>query len=249
MQIFRHHTPNLEIAMFACRQDNYGFLVHEPISGQTATIDTPDPDNIMEAADHLGWSLSHIWNTHHHFDHVGGNSALKAARKTYIIGPEAERAKITDIDQSVSEGQSVSLGDIKATVWDTPAHTLGHIAYHFEGEGVIFVGDTLFALGCGRLFEGTAQMMWDAMQRFSALDGDTRVFCAHEYTLSNGAFALSVDGDNPDLQDYMKTAKALRADGLPTVPTTIQAERGVNPFMRAANAKQLGALRRMKDSF
>lgn len=249
MQIYRHHTPNLEIAMFACRQDNYGFLVHEPISGQTATIDTPDEGNIMEAADQLGWSLTHIWNTHHHFDHVGGNSALKAARMTYIIGPEAERAKITEIDHGVSEGSSVSLGDIKAVVWDTPAHTLGHIAYHFEDEGVIFVGDTLFALGCGRLFEGTPQMMWDAMQRFSALDGDTRVFCAHEYTLSNGAFALSVDAGNPDLQDYMDKARALREDGQPTVPTTISAERAANPFMRAKSAHELGAIRAQKDNF
>ena len=249
MQIYRHNTPNLEIAMFACRQDNYGFLVHDPKSGQTTTIDTPDPDNIMAAADQLGWSLTHIWNTHHHFDHVGGNSAIKAARHTRIIGPEAERAKITEIDESVSEGMHVSLGDIKATVWDTPAHTLGHIAYHFEGEGVIFVGDTLFALGCGRLFEGTPQMMWDAMQRFAALGGDTRVFCAHEYTLSNGAFALSVDSANPDLHGYMTKARALREDSQPTVPTTIKAERAANPFMRAKTADELGTLRASKDNF
>lgn len=249
MKTYRFETPNLSIAMFPCREDNYGFLIHEPKSGQTTAIDTPDGDEIMRQADALGWGLTHIWNTHHHFDHVGGNSAIKAARGVQIIGPKAEAAKITEIDVAVGEGEHVSLGDIQATVWDTPAHTLGHIAYHFAGQGVIFVGDTLFALGCGRLFEGTPKMMFDAMQRFSALPDETRVFCAHEYTLSNGGFALSVDGDNQALQDYMSRARDLREQGQPTVPTTIFAERSANPFMRASDASALGALRAAKDNF
>lgn len=249
MKTYRFETPNLQIAMFPCRSDNYGFLIHEPKSGQTAAIDTPDSDEILRQADALGWDVTHIWNTHHHFDHVGGNSAIKDARGVTIIGPKAEAAKITDIDHAVDEGDSVKLGDISATVWDTPAHTLGHIAYYFESEGVIFVGDTLFALGCGRLFEGTPKMMYDALQRFAALPEQTQVFCAHEYTLSNGAFALSVDGDNKALRDYMDNARALRAEDKPTVPTTIGKERAANPFMRARGAQELGAIRAAKDNF
>jgi hydroxyacylglutathione hydrolase len=253
----------LKIKMFPCRQDNYGFLVHDPVSGQTASIDTPDPDVIMEQARAAGWKLTHIFNTHHHFDHVGGNKAIKDALGVTIIGPHAEADKIPHIDMAVGEGDFVTLGNHKAIVFDTPAHTLGHVAYHFADDAMIFVGDTLFALGCGKIAEGTPAMMWAAMQKFAALPDATQVYCAHEYTLSNARFALSVDGGNPALIDYIKRAKALRDMGEPTVPTTIGAEITANPFMRADTpalrksvgmmeadaADVLGEIRRRKDNF
>lgn len=239
----------LLIKMFPCLSDNYGFLVHDTETGQTTTIDTPDAGEIMRQADMAGWTLTHIWNTHHHFDHVGGNLALKDTLGVTIIGPKAESARIPGIDIQVGEGDTVSLGAFTADVFDTPAHTLGHIAYHFAGEKVIFVGDTLFALGCGRLFEGTPAQMWDAMQKFAALPADTKVYCAHEYTLSNAAFAVTVEPENQALLDYVETAKALRAKGKPTVPTTIGAEIAANPFMRAGSAERLGEIRAAKDGF
>lgn len=240
---------SLQIRMFPCLNDNYGFLIHDPQSGQTASIDTPDGAEIMRQADEAGWTLTHIWNTHHHFDHVGGNLEIKAARDVTIIGPRAEAARIPGLDIAAGDGDIVSLGALKSTVWDTPAHTAGHIAYYFDSEAAIFVGDTLFALGCGRLFEGTAEQMHAAMQRFASLPEYTDVYCAHEYTLSNGKFAVTVEPDNPDLLSAIQRAKALRAQGKPTVPTTIGAEKAANPFMRAASAKQLGEIRAAKDSF
>ena len=239
----------LQIKMFPCLSDNYGFLVHDSASGQTACIDTPDGTEIMRQADIEGWTLTHILNTHHHFDHTGGNQMMKDALGLTVIGPRAEAAKIPAIDIAVGEGDVVTIGAFSAAVLDTPAHTLGHIAYHFASEGAIFVGDTLFALGCGRLFEGTPEQMFDAMEKFGTLLDETRVYCAHEYTLSNAAFALTVEPDNVDLQAYVKTAKALRAKGLPTVPTTIGAERAANPFMRAKTAARLGEIRAAKDNF
>lgn len=240
---------SLLIKMFPCLSDNYGFLVHDTASGQTATIDTPDAGEIMRQADMAGWTLTHIWNTHHHFDHVGGNAAIKDALGVTIIGPKAERAKIPGIDIAVGEGDTVTLGDYVADVMDTPAHTLGHIAYHFASEHVIFVGDTLFALGCGRLFEGTPAQMFDALQRFAKLPADTKVYCAHEYTLSNAAFAVTVEPENQALLDYIETAKAKRERNEPTVPTTIGAEIAANPFMRAGSAERLGEIRAAKDAF
>lgn len=240
---------NLQVKLFPCLSDNYGFLVHDPKSGQTTTIDSPDADEIMRQADLLGWPLTHIWNTHHHFDHVGGNLALKKARGVTIIGPKAEAARIPGLDIALGEGDIAQLGAHDAKIFDTPAHTLGHIAYYFASQNIIFVGDTLFALGCGRLFEGTPEMMWDAMEKFAALPPKTQVYCAHEYTLSNGKFALAIDGDNPDLLAYIKRAKALRDRDQPTVPTTIGAELKANPFMRAGSAARLGEIRTMKDNF
>ena len=239
----------LHIKMFPCLSDNYGFLVHDDVSGQTATIDTPDADEIMRQADMAGWTLTHIWNTHHHWDHTGGNLAIKDALGVTIIGPKAEAARIPGIDLAVSEGDAVSLGKFSAVVIDTPAHTAGHIAFHFASEKAIFVGDTLFALGCGRLFEGTPAQMYAAMQKFKALPADTKVYCAHEYTLSNAAFAVTVEPDNSDLAHYIKTAKALRAKNQPTVPTTIGAEISANPFMRASSPERLGEIRAAKDNF
>ncbi|WP_417490684.1 hydroxyacylglutathione hydrolase [Maricaulis sp.] len=253
----------LSIRQFPCLSDNYGFLVHDAASGETATIDTPDPDRILAEAKAAGWTITQIWNTHHHFDHAGGNAAIKAATGARIVAPAYESDRIPDIDQPVSEGDSVRLGGIEAKVAFTPGHTSGHIVYLLPGEHVAFVGDTLFALGCGRLFEGTPEQMWHSLSRLAALPDDTVVYCAHEYTQANARFALTVDPDNAELQAYAAGVDAKRARGEATVPTTIGAEKAANPFLRAADPAiraRLGLadagdvavfaeIRRRKDSF
>jgi len=254
---------DLVIRQFPCLSDNYGFLVHDPDSGETATIDTPDADRILAEADKAGWRITQIWNTHHHFDHAGGNEAVKAATGATIVAPGQERARIAGIDRPVGDGDTVSLGAHMAQVFHTPGHTLGHVCYHFADDRIAFVGDTLFALGCGRLFEGTPEQMWNSLKRLAAWPEDTRIYCAHEYTQANAAFALSVDPDNIDLQAYAAAVDAERARGEPTVPTTIGAELAANPFLRPADPairKRLGLeeasdtavfaeVRRRKDSF
>jgi len=225
----------LSIRQFPCLSDNYGFLVHDAASGETATIDTPDADRILAEAKAAGWTITQIWNTHHHFDHAGGNAAIKAATGARIVAPSYESDRIPDIDLAVSEGDSVWLGKIEAKVIFTPGHTSGHIVYSLPGEHVAFVGDTMFALGCGRLFEGTPQQMWASLSRLAALPDDTAIYCAHEYTQANARFALSVDPDNRALLAYSANVDAKRARGEATVPTTVGAEKTANPFLRAAD--------------
>ncbi|SDM62875.1 hydroxyacylglutathione hydrolase [Maricaulis salignorans] len=225
----------LSIRQFPCLSDNYGFLIHDAASGETATIDTPDPDRILAEAKAAGWTITQIWNTHHHFDHAGGNAAIKAATGARIVAPAYESDRIPGIDQPVSDGDSVWLGKTEAKVIFTPGHTSGHIVYNLPGEQVAFVGDTLFALGCGRLFEGTPQQMWTSLSRLAMLPDDTVIYCAHEYTQANARFALSVDPDNPALQAYAATVEARRARGEATVPTTIAHEKAANPFLRPAD--------------
>lgn len=221
------------VHLFPCLQDNYGLLLHDPATGETACIDTPDPDRILSEANARGWTITQIWNTHWHPDHAGGNAAIKAATGCTIHGPAGEAQRIGTLDHQLVEGDMVRLGAIEARVLDTPGHTAGHIVYHLPDHDIAFVGDTLFALGCGRLFEGTAAQMWDSLNKLRALPPATRVYCAHEYTASNAAFALSVDPGNAALQDYAIGVKEKRARGEPTVPTTIGAELEANPFMRA----------------
>lgn len=254
---------SLETIVFPCLSDNYGFLLRCSDTGKTACVDTPDAQEISQQVERRGWGLDYILNTHHHPDHTGGNAALKRKYGATIIGPKAEQDRIPQIDIAVSEGDHIMLGQCRATIWDTPAHTAGHINYYFQNEVAIFVGDTLFALGCGRLFEGTAGQMWVAMARYNALPEATKVYCAHEYTLSNAKFARTIESGNSDLVEYIAGAKAKRADNIPTVPTTIGAEMAANPFMRAdkdavaravnlagaAPADVLGEVRRRKDSF
>ena len=223
----------LEIRQIPCLSDNYGYLVHDPSTGQTATIDTPDANAINEALGKEGWTLTHIFNTHHHFDHTGGHTALKEQWGCEIIGPRGEAAKIPDIDRQVGEGDIVELGTLKASVYDTPGHTNGHIVFHFPSEEVAFVGDTIFALGCGRLFEGPAEQMWTSLSKIAAWPGKTKLFCAHEYTQANAQFALSVDPDNQALKTRAAEIDAARAQGLPTVPMTVEEELRTSPFMRA----------------
>src|SRR6478736_344499 len=185
---------SLTVHQFPCLSDNYGFLVRDDATGTTATVDTPDADAILAQLDRLGWKLDLILNTHWHPDHAGGNAALQAATGATIVGPQ-EVTRIAPLDRTVVEGDTVMLGDTALGVIETGGHTLGHIAYYDAADRIAFVGDTLFALGCGRLFEGTAEQMWTSLQRLAALPDDTTVYCAHEYTASNARFALSVDDD------------------------------------------------------
>ena len=222
----------LEIIQFPCLSDNYGFLIHDDESGLTAAIDTPDARAINGALADKGWKLTHILNTHHHFDHAGGNLELKKKWNCLIVGPAADIERIPGIDIALGDGDSYEFGRYRAAVFDVPGHTRGHIAYYFEDEDVAFVGDTLFALGCGRLFEGTPSQMWTSLQKLLALPNQTRVFCAHEYTQANARFAMTVDPNNPELRRRAQDIDAMRARGEPTVPTSIGLERRTNPFLR-----------------
>jgi len=239
----------LEIVRIPALSDNYVWLVHEPDSGETVVIDPAVADPVLEEAARRSWQITQIWNTHWHPDHTGGNAAIKAATGCMVTAPAAEAKRIPTLDVAVKEGDRVALGELEAEVMEVPAHTAGHIAYHVDAEAVIFVGDTLFAMGCGRLFEGSAEQMHANLQRLSQLPPDTLVYCAHEYTLSNGRFALTVEPDNEALVERMAQVEAARAADEPTVPTTIALERATNPFMRAASAEEFAARRAAKDAF
>lgn len=239
----------IEIARIPALSDNYIWLVHEPVSGDTVVIDPAQAEPVLAEAASRGWTISQIWNTHWHPDHVGGNAAIKAATGCTITGPAAESDRIATLDVLVREGDTVTLGELRGDVIDVPAHTSGHIAYHLASQDSIFVGDTLFAMGCGRLFEGTAEQMFDNMTRLAALPGETRVYCAHEYTESNGRYALVAEPDNAALAERMEQVLAMRARAEATVPTTIALERATNPFMRARSAAELAERRAAKDSF
>lgn len=225
-------NARLEIAQIPVLQDNYLFLIHDPASGETGIIDPALEDETVDALGARGWQPSYIFNTHHHWDHVGANLALKKRYDLKIIGPAADRDRIPGIDIAVGDGDKIYLGNHAAEILFVPGHTSGHIAYHFAGEKALFCGDTLFAMGCGRLFEGTPDEMWSSLSRLMQLPDDTQVYCAHEYTLSNGKFALTVDPENLDLVARMQEVERLRAEGRPTVPTSIGAEKATNPFMR-----------------
>jgi hydroxyacylglutathione hydrolase len=239
----------VEIVRIAVLSDNYVWLVHEPSSGETTVVDPAVAEPVLDEAERRGWRISQIWNTHWHPDHTGGNAAIKAATGCRVTGPAAEAARIPTLDRLVGEGDVVRLGPLEATVLEVPAHTAGHIAYHLPSEGVIFVGDTLFAMGCGRLFEGRPEQMHANLQRLSALPPETRVYCAHEYTLGNGRFAVTVEPDNEALRRRMAEVEAARAAGEATVPTTIGLEKATNPFMRSASAAELAERRLAKDNF
>ncbi len=239
----------LDIVRIPALSDNYIWLVHEPDSGATLVVDPAVAEPVLAEAGRRGWRITDIWNTHWHPDHTGGNAEIKAATGCTITGPAAEAERIPTLDRQVSEGDVVRLGEHEATVIEVPAHTAGHIAYHFAEDDVIFVGDTLFAMGCGRLFEGTAEQMFANMQRLKALPGGTQVYCAHEYTQSNGRYALVAEPGNGALVERMEAVDAARARGEATVPTTIALEQATNPFMRASSVEELAERRAAKDSF
>ena len=238
-----------DIVRIPVLSDNYVWLAHEPDSGETAVIDPAVAEPVLAEAERRGWRISQIWNTHWHPDHTGGNEAVKRATGCTVTGPAAEAARIPTLDRLVGEGDRVALGPVEATVMEVPAHTAGHIAYHLPEEGVAFVGDTLFAMGCGRLFEGTAEQMHVNLQRLAGLPPETRIYCAHEYTLSNGRFAAAAEPDNQAVARRLAEVEAARAAGEATVPTTIALERATNPFMRASSAAELAERRAWKDSF
>lgn len=225
-------TVKIEIAQIPVLQDNYLYLAHEPISGETAIIDPALEEETVAALTARGWKPTYIFNTHHHWDHVGANLALKERYGLKIIGPAADRDRIPGIDIAVGEDDQIFLGNAAADVLFVPGHTSGHIAYHFADSKALLCGDTLFAMGCGRLFEGTPEEMWNSLSKLTQLPDDTQVYCAHEYTLANGKFALTVEPDNSALVARMKEVETKRQNGIPTVPTTIGTEKETNPFLR-----------------
>jgi hydroxyacylglutathione hydrolase len=233
----------LQIYQFPCLSDNYGVLIHDPEGKVTASIDAPEAGKVAVALREKGWKLTHILKTHHHADHTGGNAALKAETKCTIIGPRAEAARIPGIDIEVGEGDTFAFGSQEVRVMETPGHTAGQVNYFIPSAKLAFCGDTLFAIGCGRVIEGTAQAMWNSLKKLMALPKDTAVYCGHEYTQANARFALTIEPENPALQKRAKEVDALRAAGKPTLPTTIGLELETNPFLRPhipAIQKRLG---------
>jgi len=254
---------SLMIEQFSCRQDNFGVILHDPLTGETASIDAPDGSVITDRLRQNGWRLTHLFITHHHPDHVEGIPALAEAYSPEVIGPEAEAARITGLTQTVGDGDTFTFAGRTVKVISTPGHTAGHICFYIPDDGLLFAGDTLFALGCGRLFEGSPEDMFGSLSRLGELPDETRVYCGHEYTLSNGRFAVTVDPGNQELVERVNYISGIRAKGMPTLPTTMGFEKRTNPFMRTGNAeirKQLGMkkatdvevlaeLRRRKNSF
>ena len=250
----------LEVHQFPCLSDNYGYLLHDPASGETAAIDTPDGAQYLKQADARGWKITQIWNTHWHPDHAGGNKTIVEATGATITAPQ-EVEKLSPIDRIVGNGDSVSLGDWTARVIDVSGHTNGHIAFYLAEADMAFVGDSVFALGCGRMFEGEAGQFWQSLQRIKALPPKTTLYCAHEYTAANAKFALHADPDNAALQDYAAEIADKRERGEPTVPMGLARELETNPFLRADDAdmqarwggnsaaETFAALRKAKDNF
>lgn len=237
----------LEIVPVPAFADNYFWLVHDSPSGETAVVDPGAAEPVLAEADRRGWTIGQVWNTHWHPDHTGGNIAIKQATGATISGPAAEN--IPGIDVALSEGDSVRLGAHEGEVWEVPGHTLGHIALIFEEERTAFVGDTLFAMGCGRLFEGSPQQMHGSLRRLAALPDDTKLYCAHEYTLANARFAAYAEPSNAEVATRLREIEAARSLGEITVPTTVAAERATNPFVRSNDWQDFARLRTAKDSF
>lgn len=253
----------LQIEPVACLRDNYAWLAYDRDDGVCAIVDPSEAEPVKRALAERNLRLTHILNTHHHMDHVGGNLALKEEFAATIVGPGKDRARIPGIDVGVVEGDSYRLGSHGAKILEIPAHTRGHIAFWFKDDAAVFTGDTLFAMGCGRLFEGDPPTMWASLSKLMTLPGATRIYCGHEYTEANGRFALTVEPGNPDLNERMAQVRAVRAQGQPTLPSTLALEKKTNPFLRADSSEIRRSLglqgasevevfaetRRRKDSF
>ena len=253
----------LEIEQIPVLSDNYAYLVHEPRAGVTGVVDPPVVEPVLERLEARGWKLDWILSTHHHADHTGGNLELKQATDCRVAGAKRDEARIPGIDLKLAEGDHFSFGQIDAQVFETPGHTSGHISFWFPDAKAVFCADTLFSLGCGRVFEGSYAQMWSSLCKLAALPDDALVYCGHEYTQSNARFALSVDPDNKALQTRAAEVERQRAAGEPTVPTMMRAERAANPFLRAgdkairarlgmesaSDAEVFAEIRRRKDSF
>jgi hydroxyacylglutathione hydrolase len=239
----------LEIVPVPIFADNYVWLAHDHGSGETVAIDPGAADPVLAEAERRGWPITQIWNTHWHDDHVGGNGAIRAATGATVTVPAGEADRIGTGDVRVGEGDFVTLGEHVGTVLAVPGHTLGHVAYHLPGVGALFAGDTLFAMGCGRVFEGTAAQMWGNMRRLAGLPPETLVYAAHEYTLGNARFALTVEPDNDALVRRAEEVALLRAGGRITLPSTIAAEIATNPLLRAGSVEAFARIRAAKDDF
>ena len=256
-------SPIMTLVTLPCLTDNYAFLLHDAATGATAAIDVPEAAPILDAHSARGWTLTDILITHHHGDHVGGVEALRAATGAKVTGAGADAHRLPPLDRAVGAGSRIAVGGLSGTVLDVPGHTVGHIAFHFPQVGVVFTADSLMALGCGRLFEGTPEQMWASLSRLAALPPDTLVCSGHEYTASNARFALTIEPDNPDLLARVARIETARAGGLPTVPSTLAEERATNPFLRAhlpgvkaavdragaSDAEAFAEIRRRKDRF
>ncbi|HEX7929914.1 MAG TPA: hydroxyacylglutathione hydrolase [Sphingomicrobium sp.] len=238
----------LTVSAVPVLNDNYVWLITNPDTGETAAVDPSVAEPVLQAVQDKGLRLTQVLNTHWHPDHTGGNEGIKSATGSTITAP-AEAERVSKVDRIVSEGDRVSIAGSEAVVWDIPAHTAGHIAYYFEDEGMIFVGDTMFAMGCGRLFEGTAEQMYANMKRIADLPEDVRIYCGHEYTLANARFAAHFDPDNDAVARRLEDVAALREEGRITLPTTVAEERATNPFVRASDVQEFARLRTEKDSF
>lgn len=240
---------DLEIVRIPALSDNYIWLVHDAAADATMVVDPSEAAPVLAEADARGWTIGQIWNTHWHPDHTGGNAGIKAAHGAKVSAPAAEAARIPTLDVPLSEGDTVTLGAHVAAVMETPGHTAGHIVFHLADDAVIFTGDTLFAMGCGRLFEGDARQMFANMQRLKQLPPETIVYCAHEYTAANARYAVIAEPDNTATAARLAEVTQQREAGEATVPTTIAAELATNPFLRASSAEQLAERRAAKDSF
>jgi hydroxyacylglutathione hydrolase len=225
----------LEVYQFPTRSDNYGVLIHDPETGATAAIDAPEAEPILAALSDKGWTLSDILITHHHIDHTAGIDALKKKTGCTVYGPARESGLIPGLDVEVKDGGEVAIGGVKGRVIDTPGHTRGHVSYHFPDDGMVFVGDTLFSVGCGKLLEGDAATMWTSLSKLAALPPETNVYCGHEYTGANCRFALTIEPDNAALQARAAEVSDNDAKGAPSLPTTIGQELATNPFLRASS--------------
>ena len=237
----------LDIVPVPAFNDNYLWLVHDAASSETAVVDPGDAAPVLAEADRRGWGITQVWNTHWHPDHTGGNLAIKQATGARISGPAGERIPARDV--ILSEGSEVRLGDHVGRVIEVPGHTLDHLAIIFDRERLAFVGDTMFAMGCGRLFEGTAEQMFANLQRIAALPDDVRIYCGHEYTLANARFAAHVEPGNAAVAERLARVEALREAGQITLPTTVAEERETNPFVRSTNVEEFARRRAAKDSF
>ncbi len=226
-------APSAEIVTIPCLSDNYTFLLHDPKTGATAVADVPDHAPVLDALARRAWTLTDILLTHHHGDHIDGVDPLRGATGAKVWGAKADEARLPKLDHALAEGDRVQIGDLTGNVLDVSGHTVGHIAYHFPDAGVAFTGDSLMALGCGRLFEGTPQMMWTSLQKLRALPPETLICSGHEYTQSNARFALTIEPENSALTSRAAAVDVARADGLATVPSRLSEELATNPFLRA----------------
>lgn len=239
----------LDVARVPVLEDNYVWIIHDDASGETLVIDPGEVEPVLKAADERGWRITEIWNTHWHPDHTGGNAGVKAATAARLTGPAREADKIGGLDATVDEGDVLTFAGHEAQVLHMPGHTQGHVVFHFAREKLLFSGDDLFAMGCGRLFEGTPAEMYANMRRFEAMPDDTIVYGAHEYTQGNGRYALVAEPDNQAIRERMVEVDRLRAAGEPTLPTTMGAERATNPFLRAKSVEEFAERRAAKDTF